>query len=143
LTSSSFQADDGRWFQWMRAPIVVPTWMLSYSLSIIGVKRLVIGKYREGSMDIPSFAYLRWWFVDRAINLREQWIGNYVKNTPLIWLIYFVMGTKIHPTAKVDAFIREFDLVEIAKGASVEHPIHCRKFGTWEGGQTAYNSFSF
>jgi hypothetical protein len=42
------------------------------------------------------------------------------------------MGAKIHPSVKLDAFVREFDLVEIKEEASIDYHIHCRKFGPWK-----------
>jgi hypothetical protein len=39
---------------------------------------------------------------------------------------------KIHPCVKLEAFVREFDLVEIKEEASIDYHIHCRKFGPWK-----------
>mmetsp|Transcript_19015 Transcript_19015/g.44307 ORF Transcript_19015/g.44307 Transcript_19015/m.44307 type:complete len:531 (-) Transcript_19015:478-2070(-) len=39
------------------------------------------------------------------------------------------MGCSIHPSARINAFIREFDLVKVGKNTSVKHKIRCRKFG--------------
>ncbi len=38
------------------------------------------------------------------------------------------MGTKIHRSAKVDVFVREFDLVDIGSESSIEYSIGCHKF---------------
>ena len=82
-------------------------------------------------MSIPSIAYLRWWFVDRAVSLWEFWVGWFVQDTPLISLFYKMMGAKVHRSAAIDSFIREFDLVDVGKHASIQHPIRCHRFGPW------------
>ena len=117
---------------WIWFPIVIPVWMASYSVLVGLFKWLIIGRYREGIVDVPSFAFLRWWFVDRSVALWEFFVGRFVKDTPLINLFYTLMGAKIHRSASVNAFIREFDLVSIGEKASVEYQIHCRKFGAWD-----------
>ena len=117
---------------WIWFPIVIPTWMVSYSLLVALFKWLIIGRYTEGIVGVPSFAFLRWWFVDRSVALWEFFVGRFVKDTPLINLFYTLMGANIHRSASVNTFIREFDLVTIGENASVEYQIHCRKFGAWD-----------
>ena len=113
-------------------PIVVPTWMISFSLSVILLKWLVIGKYRKGIIRIPSIAYLQWWFIDRAVSLWEFWVGQFIMDTPLINLFYFLMGVRVDHSVSIDAFLREFDLIKISEHSSIESSIHCRKFGPWD-----------
>jgi hypothetical protein len=126
---------------WVWVPIVIPVWMLSLSLLIIVVKWAFIWKYKEGLVNIQSRVYLQWWFVDRAVALWELWVGRFIINTPLIKLFYFLMGAKIHRTASIEAFIREFDLVEIGEGTSLQFQIHCRKFGTWNANENPFLRF--
>lgn len=123
--------------RWAVFPIVVPMWMLSFSLLVISLKWAVIWKYKEGIVSIPSFLYLRWWFVDRAIALWEIWVGQFILDTPLINVFYIFMGTKMHRNVSIKSFIREFDLVDIQKGTSLQHQVHCRKFGKWNDKITA------
>jgi len=77
------------------------------------MKWLIIWKYKEGIFSIPSFAYLQWWFVDRAVALWEFWVGRFILEYPLINAFYYLMGTKLHDRVCTDAFIREFDLADI------------------------------
>lgn len=116
---------------WIWVPIIIPVWMLSFSLCVIIIKWITIGKYKEGKLQVQSLAYLRWWLVDRAVALWEAWIGKFILDTPLLNAFYILMGTKINMSAHVTAFIREFDLVTIEGFSSIGHPINCRKFGTW------------
>ena len=60
-------------------------------------------------------------------------MGKFVIDTPLVCLFYCLMGTQIHASAKLDAFVREFDLVTDSEGSSIEHQIRCRKVGVWVG----------
>ena len=117
---------------WIWAPMIVPTWMLGLSLSVIILKWVVIWKYREGILPIPSITYLRWWFVDRAVALWEFWVGRFIKDTPLINLFYFFMGANIHSSVVVDGFVREFDLVNIGEQTLLQHSINCHKFVKWD-----------
>jgi hypothetical protein len=84
---------------------------------------LIVGKYKEGILRMTSIAYIQWWFVDRNVALWEVWVGRIIKDTLLMNLSYFMIGAKIHQSATIDAFIREFDLVEVGQNASVEYQI--------------------
>ena len=121
----------GSFVRWLWFPLAVPGFMVSFTAGVIVMKWLVIGRYEECEMSSPSVSFLRWWLIDRAVELWEFWIGHFLLDTPLLWLFYRLLGAKIHPSAKLDAFIREFDLVSIEEGASIEHQIRCRKFVSW------------
>jgi hypothetical protein len=104
--------------------------LLSFTLRVMVLaKWAVIGRYREREMEIASIAYLQWCWVDRALHLWEFSVGLYIHDTLLLWLVYWLMGAKMHPSVKLDAFVREFDLVEIKEEPSIDYQIHCRKFG--------------
>ena len=117
---------------WLWFPVSVPIWMLSFSLLVVALKWLLIWKYEEGLVSIPTPLYLRWWIVDRALSLWEFWVGRFLINTPIIKFFYTLMGAKIHSSASIEAFIREADLVSIGKDTSLQFQIHCRKFGRFE-----------
>lgn len=123
-----------RWFRWIWLPFAVPTFLLSLSVSVIMVKWLMIGRYQEQEIQVPSFYYVRWWFVDRAMCMWELFAGRFVKDTVLLWVFYRFLGARIHITAKIDTFLREFDLVEVEEGASIEEKFYNRQFSVW----TAY-----
>lgn len=118
-------------------PAVIPSWMLSYSLEVIVLKWLCVWKYKEVEVKIPSYAYLQWWFVDRAVELWEKLVGRFLLGTIFINLFYYMMGAKIHYSVTFDSFIREFDLVSIGHGSSIKHTLSCRKFGVWEDETTS------
>jgi hypothetical protein len=98
-------------------PLAVPVWLFNFSLSLVVSKWILIGRCREGVMTIPSAAFIRWWWVDRAVHVWEQWVGVFFMGTPLLWVFCWLMGAKIHPSARIETFMREFDLVRIDGGA--------------------------
>ncbi len=116
---------------WVYFPLVVPVWMLSFSICTIALKWLVIGRYREGEVAVFSTRYLQWWMVDRFVEVWNVWVGRFLLDTPLINVFYAFMGANLDWTASVDSFVSEFDLVEVKEYASVEYPIKCRMFGEW------------
>ncbi len=116
---------------WVWFPVIVPVWMVSLSLLTILLKWIIIWKYKEGIVPVPSLLYFRWWMVDRAVALWEFWVGRFIVNTPLIKLFYFLMGAKVHRSVSIEAFIREFDLVQIEEHSSLQYQVHSRKFGAW------------
>jgi len=124
-----------RWMKWLWLPVAVPTWMLSFTAITILSKWLVIGRYRPCQTCIGSLLYLRWWWVDRLVHIWEQWVGVFFLGTPLLWATYYLMGARIHPSVRLDIFLREFDLVEIGEGARMEESstVKCRKFLNKEG----------
>merc|ERR1719330_69882 len=79
---------------WVWFPIVVPTWMVSFSILTVLAKWIVIGKYQEGVISASSTAFVRWWFVDRIVALWEFWVGNIVNDTLLMNYFYILMGAK-------------------------------------------------
>lgn len=113
--------------------LMVPIWMVTFSFLVIMAKWLVIGRYKQSRVVTPSFFYVRWWFVDRLVDLWEIWVGHFIKNTPLLWWFYIAMGAKLDPTCQLDAFLREFDLVTLGENTVLKcHTIKCRKFSSWE-----------
>ncbi|CAB9523597.1 Putative fatty-acid--CoA ligase FadD21 [Seminavis robusta] len=121
------------WLQWF-LPLTLPVWHLSFSLLVVGTKWVVIGRYSSREVVVPSVFFLRWWFLDRLVDIWEYITGQFLLNTPLIWLFYRLMGTKMPTSVKVDAFLREWDLLEVGHSTSIEADVRPRKFGPWENG---------
>ncbi|CAB9512691.1 Putative fatty-acid--CoA ligase FadD21 [Seminavis robusta] len=119
-------------------PLVFMLWHITFTAMVCLAKWIIIGKYSAREVPVASLYYVRWWFVDRAVHVWEIFTGRYVKDTPWQLLFYKMMGCKIHPSAKLDCFVREFDLLEIGENAEISFGIKCRKFGPWqESGQYA------
>jgi acyl-CoA synthetase (AMP-forming)/AMP-acid ligase II len=124
------------WHIWAWMPLAIPTFMASFTVSVIAAKWLVIGQYyQEIELYTPSVYYLRWWFMDRVFDVWEFWVGIFIKDTPLLPVFYYLLGAQIHPSAKLKAFVREQDLVQIGKGTTLKHPLCCRRFTQWDSYQ--------
>ena len=117
--------------KWQWVPFVIPVWMVSLSTLVVCCKWIVVGKYTMQQVVVPSTFYLRWWFIDRLVHVWETWVGFFITDTPLIWLFYTLLGAKIHPSAKIKAFVREFDLVTIGANSSLNSTVICHKFSAW------------
>jgi len=129
--SESFEiGSTGRSVTWTWLPLTVPGFFLSLSLAVVGLKWLVVGRYRNNvQVQLPSsMYYLRWWFIDRLMDAWELLVGQFILDTKFVLLFYKLLGAKINWTANINAFVREFDLVSIGGGSSIKHQIRCRKF---------------
>ncbi|CAB9514236.1 D-alanine--D-alanyl carrier protein ligase [Seminavis robusta] len=113
---------------WLVLPLVFPLFLLSFSLAVVLSKSAVIGKYRPQQFDLLSKDYLRWWFVDRHLEIWESFVGPFIVETKYIWIFYWLLGADLPWTAKIESFIRECDLVRVGDSATIAHPIRCRKF---------------
>ena len=69
------------------------------------MKWTLIGKYKQGKLQVQSLAYVQWWLVDRAVALWEAWIGKFFLDTPVLNTFYIVMGAKINMAATLNSFI--------------------------------------
>jgi len=83
----------------------------------IGVKWLVIGRYKPGRYPVWSFYYLRWWIANRfqALSWAEMFVG-----TPLMGLYWRAMGANIGRNVTLcTPHCSAFDVVSIGDNASV------------------------
>ena len=109
-------------------PIVIPIFMASLSVVSLGMKWLVVGKYRPSVVHRGTLEFLRWWLVDRIFDQWEFFCGSFVKDTIFINIFYRLAGAHVALDASIDAFLREFDLVTIERRASVDGAIFTRLF---------------
>ena len=117
----STRNDDDVWVPGLLVPLVIPVFMLSLTLIVVLVKWILIGRYEEKKFKVPnSVAFLRWWLMDRIMDQWERFVGNFIKDTLLIAIFYKLMGADVAMTAKIDGFLREFDLVTIGPRAQIK-----------------------
>jgi len=131
VASESYLTEAAEKIRWQWLPLIIPMWMLSFSCFIVICKWVIIGRYRERAISVPSFPYFQWWFVDRLVHVWERWVGRFIKDTPLLWLFYWLLGATIHPSVALNAFIREFDLIKIDGHSKIDHDLACRRFRPW------------
>ncbi|CAB9513695.1 D-alanine--D-alanyl carrier protein ligase [Seminavis robusta] len=115
-------------FFWILLPLVFPLFLLSFSGAVVLCKLAIIGKYRPQQINLLSFDYLRWWLIDRLLEIWESFVGQFVVETKYIWIFYWLLGVDLPWTAKIDSYIREFDLVQVGENATIAHQVRCRKF---------------
>ncbi|CAB9497124.1 D-alanine--D-alanyl carrier protein ligase [Seminavis robusta] len=118
---------------WMSMPLVFPLFIFSFSMLVIFCKYTVIGKYRRQQFDLLTWNYIQWWFMDRLIEVWESIAGQFVLETKFIWVFYWLLGADLAWSAKIEAYIREFDLVKVGSNATVGFPVRCRKFSLSTG----------
>ncbi len=98
------------WFVGLSAAVALFFYPLIL-LTSIGVKWLVIGKYKAGSYPLWGMYYLRWWIVTRM----QKFSGvGLLAGTPMLPLYYRLMGAKIGKQVAIHSnqcFI--FDLLTI------------------------------
>ncbi|CAB9510351.1 D-alanine--D-alanyl carrier protein ligase [Seminavis robusta] len=116
---------------WLLLPLLLPICIISFSIILVLCKTLIIGKYHPQEINLMSWDYLRWWFIDRLLHIWELFAGRFLLETKCAWLFYWLLGADIAWSVKIDAFIRECDLVSIGANSSVGHAIRCRKFRPW------------
>lgn len=110
-------------------PVVIPIYLSSLSCLVIIIKWLVVGRYVPGRLVVPrSMAFLQWWFVDRLMDQWERFVGNYVRDSILLNLFYLCMGCNVALNAKLNAFLREFDLIYIEPDVQLSGHVFARMF---------------
>ncbi|CAB9513791.1 D-alanine--D-alanyl carrier protein ligase [Seminavis robusta] len=117
---------------WVLLPITFPLFLLSLSVIVVLCKYAVVGRYQPRQIDLLSWDYLQWWFVDSLMEVWESLAGKFFKETKYIWLFYRLLGADLAWTAKIESYIREFDLVRVESSATIGYPIKCRKFSQSE-----------
>lgn len=111
-------------------PFVIPIWLLSFTILTILIKWSFLGRWAPREIRINSIAHMRWWFVDRMLHMWELAVGRWILNTPMINIVYIMLGGNISPTAKVKTTLRDLDLLQINAAANVKGMVICRVFDT-------------
>jgi nucleoside-diphosphate-sugar epimerase len=60
--------------------LIVPLWMVTFSLLVLLLKVFVIGRQQRGSFSLWSLAYFKWWFMERLYQIWNFFIGNNSNN---------------------------------------------------------------
>ncbi|CAB9496118.1 D-alanine--D-alanyl carrier protein ligase [Seminavis robusta] len=113
---------------WILLPMAFPMLILSFSLVVVFCKYAVIGTYQPRQFETLSWAYLHWWFMDRLMAVWESLVGPFYVETKYIWIFYWLLGADLAWSAKIESYIREFDLVKVGENATIGHPLKCRTF---------------
>ena len=88
--------------------------LLSLPLAIgfaIGMKWLVIRRYKPGRYPLWGFYYFRWWLATRVQSVSGM---TFFEGTPLMSLFYRLMGAKVGKNCIIDtSFCGVYDLMTI------------------------------
>jgi non-ribosomal peptide synthetase-like protein len=91
-------------------------WPMYLGMSI-GVKRLIVGRFRAGRVPLWSLDYYRFWVARLFQGVSGAWL---FAGTPLMILYYRAMGAKVGRDALISTIhCVAYDLVSIGEGASV------------------------
>jgi len=106
---------------WLSTVFGFAYWPALLALSI-GMKWLVIGRYKPGRYPVWSFYYFRWWLVNRFQLL--SW-SHMFAGTPLMSLYYRAMGASIgRDVTLCTPLCSAFDLVSIGDRTSIGVETH-------------------
>ncbi len=100
---------------------IIIVWPPASLLLSLGVKWLVIGRFRPGRYPLWGFYYFRWWLVMRVQRLSGAALFA-LSGTPLMNVYYRLMGASVGPGCIIDtAQCAIFDLVTIGEDTSIGH----------------------
>ncbi len=94
--------------------LALPPAMLVLALAI---KWAVIGRYRPGRYPLWGWYYLRWWFVERVLDLTPM---GFLAGTPLMNAYCRLLGARIGDEVLIATEdLRSFDLIEVGDGSTI------------------------
>jgi non-ribosomal peptide synthetase-like protein len=108
------------WFWLMAGGAILLTPVMFMTTLVVGVflKRILIGRTREGDHPVWSWGYFRWWAVKFLTAPLHAIAGSFV-GTPLAPFFYRLMGARIGKGVSLGAPLQDPDLVTIEDGASI------------------------
>jgi non-ribosomal peptide synthetase-like protein len=108
--------------------------VLSYPLLLllsVGVKWLVIGKFREGVYPLWGFYYFRFWFVKKCVDITPL---SLLTGTPFLAVYYRLMGMKTGKNVYLGSDrVRVFDLVSVGNNSSISKEAHLMGYTVEDG----------
>jgi carbonic anhydrase/acetyltransferase-like protein (isoleucine patch superfamily)/acyl carrier protein len=108
--------------------VIVPiVWMLTYSLLVVLMKWILIGRYQPGRYALWSVEFAKWWFMDRLLEVWEIFVGSYFLDTPYLNIFYKLLGMECDvTTVRFHTFVREFDLIHCASYSRIKGMVLAR-----------------
>jgi hypothetical protein len=79
--------------------LAIVVWLACYTLLAIAIKWLLLGRQRAGVLKPRgSFAFYRWWAVQRIWAVWDASAGPFLLDTPLINVVYMLLGARVSQT---------------------------------------------
>ncbi|CAL1133602.1 unnamed protein product [Cladocopium goreaui] len=96
--------------------VCYPLYLLTTMFLVVLTKWLVVGQYRAGSLALNSWAFLRWWAVDRLVIFVNELCFSAFRGGP-VWFLYLrALGLRASGYCRIDTrYISEFDLITLGK----------------------------
>ncbi len=82
------------------------------------VKRLLVGRFREGAHPVWSWGYFRWWLSNLLLAPQQNLAAGFV-GTPMAPFFYRLLGARIGKRVYLGTALQDPDLVTIEDGASI------------------------
>jgi hypothetical protein len=92
-------------------PLIAFT-MVTFTLVVVILKWVVIGRYPSTTLVYFTSAYYRWYFMDRLFEIWETWVGQWILDTPYLTLMYYFCGATLSRHVQFKTWIRECDLFD-------------------------------
>lgn len=94
--------------------------MLLQFVIIIILKWLIIGKVKAGTLDLWSFDYYRWWFVNTMLSHNLKIAMPLIAETPVACTLLRCLGAEVGEGARIGVFeVHDPDLLKIGAGATI------------------------
>ncbi|CAJ1415261.1 unnamed protein product [Effrenium voratum] len=93
-----------------------PLYLMSTMLLVVITKWTVVGQYRAGVLQNDSWAFFRWWVVDRLVVFANELCFSAFRGGP-VWFAYLrALGLRTSGYCRIDTrYISEFDLITLGR----------------------------
>ena len=105
---------------------IIPGFLFAFSLVVIIMKWIIIGRYKRSRHTLYSWYFMRWWTIDRLMDLWENLMGRYILDSFFANIFYKLMGADICMNNEIKSFIREPDLIKLGSGTTLKGRVYCR-----------------
>ena len=105
---------------------IIPGFLFAFSLVVIIMKWIIIGRYKRSRHALYSWYFMRWWTIDRLMDLWENLMGRYILDSFFANIFYKLMGADICMNNEIKSFIREPDLIKLGSGTTLKGRVYCR-----------------
>ncbi|CAE8733835.1 unnamed protein product [Polarella glacialis] len=93
-----------------------PLYLLCLASLVVLTKWVVIGRYKAGTLSLDSWAFLRWWVVDRLVTFAGDLALSPWRGGPLYFGYLCALGLRASGYSRIDSkHLSEFDLISLGR----------------------------
>ncbi|CAK0807952.1 unnamed protein product [Prorocentrum cordatum] len=97
-----------------------PMYLLGVASLCVLTKWAVVGRYKTAAVPTDSWAFLRWWAVDRLLAYAGELALGALRGSPMYFAYLRAMGLQARGYCRVDTrFVSEFDLISLGNGCVI------------------------